>query len=75
VKNVRRKKWDTVRTASDTNRSRGVWSGREGLEESIGSVLESAKLSTAFKRSKDEFFGRAKSEDAAARGCVKGACI
>jgi len=28
--------------ASDTNRSRGVWSGREGPEEAVGGALECA---------------------------------
>ena len=53
-----------MRTASDTNRSRRVWSGREGSEESVGGALESTKLSTPFKGAEDEFFGWTKSEDA-----------
>jgi len=64
-----------VRTMSSTNRSRGVWSRREGSEESIGGALKSAKLCTAFKGAEDEFFGRTKSEDTATRGCVKRACV
>jgi len=70
---VREEKGDTVKTASNTNRSRGVWSGRERSEEAVGSALESAELSTAFKGAEDEFFGGSESEDAATRGCVKGA--
>jgi len=31
-----------VEKASDTNRSRGVWSGREGPEEAVGGALEGA---------------------------------
>ena len=59
----------------DTYRSRGVWSGREGSEETIGGALEGAKLGAAFESSEDEIFRRSKSEDATAWGCVKGARV
>ena len=64
-----------MKTVSRTNHSRGVWSRREGSEESVGGMLESAKLSAAFKGAEDEFFRGTKSEDAAMRGCVKGAGV
>ena len=66
---------DALRNASDTNRSRGVWSGREGSQETIGGVLEGAELGATFESSEDEFFGRSKTEYAAARGCMKGAHV
>jgi len=68
-------KEDTVKTASDTNCSRGVWSGREGSKESVGGALKSTELGAAFESAKDEFFGGTEPKDAAAGGCVKGACI
>ena len=64
-----------MRTASDTNRSRRVWSGREGSEESVGGALEGTKLGAPFKGAEDEFLGRAKSEDAVAWRRVKGAHV
>jgi len=61
--------------ALDTNHSRGVWSGREGSEETVGGVLESAELGAAFESSEDEISGRTKSEDAVVWGCMERAHV
>ena len=64
-----------VKTASDTNRSRGVWSRGEGSKETISGMLEGTKLSAAVKSAEDKFFGGTKPEDTAMGRCVKGAYI